>query len=218
MDDAGTGRRTLYDSGDYADVDELMGRYREDFGEDIAEEQAWELLAEQSREDLEWVVGDVDALLSRECPGGALMVRGTQRRWDGPSSGFSDPYGSFASLMGDTGYGGLFKDCGDFEIYVEDGSLFVGGVHHDGRASVEVRALTADQAGTFDGAADAFLRGHPRPMGELWERASRIDVRQGGLALVAPEAAPSAREAFERSLSSAAASAAGSSAARARSL
>ena len=215
MDDAGTGHRTLYDGGDYTDVDEFMDRYREDFGEDITEEQAWELLAEQDREDLEWVVEDVDALLSQENPDGALMVRGVQRRWNGLSSGFSDPYGSFASLMGDTGRDGLFKDCEAFRVYVEGGSLFVDGIHHDGRVSVEARALAADQLDRFDDAADAFLRGHPEPMNELWGQASRIDVQQGGLTVVAPEAAPSAQDAFERSLS--AASAAGPSPARARS-
>lgn len=192
-DERGTASLTLFDRDDYLDVGELMERYREEFGEEISERRAWELLTEQSREDLEWVVEDADALLSRENPGGALAVRGTQQRWDGPSSGFCDPYGSFASLMGDTGRGGVFQDCGGFRVYVDGGSLFVDGFHHDGRVSVEVRAMSEEQLERFDGAADAALRGRPGPMIELWERASRLTVLQGGLALAPPGGRPAAQ-------------------------
>lgn len=195
---------TLYDSGDYADVDEFMERHRDDFGEDLRREQAWRLLSEQRREDLAYVVEDADRLISREAPGGLLMARGTQSRWDGSSSGFSNPYGSFASLVGDTGGCGLFRDCTDFKVYVEGGGLFVDGRHHDGLVSVEVRALPREQAQRFGGVADSFLNGNPAPMRRLWDRASRIDVRQGGLALVVPDAGRAAQGSFERDLAAAA--------------
>lgn len=76
--------------------------------------------------------------------GFSILARGSIERWDGVSRGHNY-YDDFASLVGDTGYHGLFKDC-DIDLIWEDrdGDLHVEGLHHDGRVEVAVKAVRSD--------------------------------------------------------------------------
>lgn len=75
----------------------------------------------------------------------SILVKGGNGRYDGPRGGIT-VYENFEEAV-DTSpswHGGdnIFADCEIDEIWDENGSLFVTGAHHDGRACVEMRQLT----------------------------------------------------------------------------
>ena len=77
--------------------------------------------------------------------GNPILVKGGNGRYDGPRGGIT-VYENFEDAV-DTSpswHGGdnIFADCEIDGIWDENGSLFVTGAHHDGRACVEMRQLT----------------------------------------------------------------------------
>lgn len=75
----------------------------------------------------------------------SILVKGGNGRYDGPRGGIT-VYENFEEAV-DTSpswHGGdnIFADCEIDGIRDENGSLFVTGAHHDGRACVEMRQLT----------------------------------------------------------------------------
>lgn len=77
--------------------------------------------------------------------GNSVLVKGGNGRYDGPRSGIT-VYENFedAADTSPNWYGrdNIFADCEIDGIWDENGSLFVTGAHHDGRALVEMRQLT----------------------------------------------------------------------------
>lgn len=77
--------------------------------------------------------------------GSSILVRGSNGLYNGPRGGIT-VYENFEGAV-DTSpnwHGGdnIFADCEIDGIWDENGSLFVTGAHHDGRALVEMRQLT----------------------------------------------------------------------------
>lgn len=77
--------------------------------------------------------------------GNSILVKGSNGLYNGPRGGIT-VYESFEDAV-DTSpnwHGGdnIFADCEIDGIWDENGSLFVTGAHHDGRALVEMRQLT----------------------------------------------------------------------------
>lgn len=77
--------------------------------------------------------------------GNSILVKGGNGRYDGPRGGIT-VYENFEEAV-DTSpswHGGdnIFADCEINGIWDENGSLFLTGAHHDGRACVEMRQLT----------------------------------------------------------------------------
>lgn len=77
--------------------------------------------------------------------GNSILVRGSNGLYNGPRGGIT-VYENFEDAV-DTSpnwHGGdnIFADCEIDGIWDENGSLFVTGAHHDGRALVEMRQLT----------------------------------------------------------------------------
>lgn len=77
--------------------------------------------------------------------GNPILVKGGNGRYDGPRGGIT-VYENFEEAV-DTSEGwhggdNIFADCEIDGIWDENGSLFVSGAHHDGRACVEMRQLT----------------------------------------------------------------------------
>lgn len=77
--------------------------------------------------------------------GNSILVKGGNGLYDGPRGGIT-VYENFEEAI-DTSpswHGGdnIFADCEIDEIWDENGSLFLTGAHHDGRACVEMRQLT----------------------------------------------------------------------------
>lgn len=77
--------------------------------------------------------------------GNSILVKGGNGRYDGPRGGIT-VYDNFEDAV-DTSpswHGGnnIFADCEIDSIWDENGSLFLTGAHHDGRALVEMRQLT----------------------------------------------------------------------------
>lgn len=77
--------------------------------------------------------------------GNSVLVKGSNGLYDGPRGGIT-VYENFEDAV-DTSpnwHGGdnIFADCEIDGIWDENGSLFVTGAHHDGRALVEMRQLT----------------------------------------------------------------------------
>lgn len=75
----------------------------------------------------------------------SILVKGSNGLYDGPCGGIT-VYENFEDAV-DTSpswHGGdnIFADCEIDGIWDENGSLFVTGAHHDGRACVEMRQLT----------------------------------------------------------------------------
>lgn len=77
--------------------------------------------------------------------GNSILVKGSNGRYDGPRGGIT-VYENFedAADTSPNWYGrdNIFADCEIDGIWDENGSLFVTGAHHDGRALVEMRQLT----------------------------------------------------------------------------
>lgn len=77
--------------------------------------------------------------------GNPILVKGGNGRYDGPRGGIT-VYENFEEAV-DTSEGwhggdNIFADCEIDGIWDENGSLFLTGAHHDGRACVEMRQLT----------------------------------------------------------------------------
>lgn len=77
--------------------------------------------------------------------GNSILVKGNNGLYDGPCSGIT-VYENFEEAI-DTSpswHGGdnIFADCEIDGVWDENGSLFLTGAHHDGRACVEMRQLT----------------------------------------------------------------------------
>ena len=84
--------------------------------------------------------------------GNSILVKGGNGRYDGPRGGIT-VYENFEDAV-DTSpswHGGdnVFADCEIDGIWDENGSLFVTGAHHDGRACVEMRQLTDEGEGLY---------------------------------------------------------------------
>lgn len=84
--------------------------------------------------------------------GNSILVKGGNGRYDGPRGGIT-VYENFEDAV-DTSpswHGGdnIFADCEIDGIWDENGSLFVTGAHHDGRACVEMRQLTDEGEGLY---------------------------------------------------------------------
>ncbi|MEQ2952700.1 hypothetical protein [Collinsella sp. CLA-AA-H302] len=77
--------------------------------------------------------------------GNSILVKGGNGLYDGPRGGIT-VYESFEQAVdtSESWHGGdnIFADCEIDGIWDENGSLFVTGAHHDGRALVEMRQLT----------------------------------------------------------------------------
>lgn len=77
--------------------------------------------------------------------GNSILVKGSNGLYDGPRGGIT-VYENFEEAI-DTSpswHGGdnIFADCEIDGVWDENGSLFLTGAHHDGRAFVEIRQLT----------------------------------------------------------------------------
>lgn len=82
---------------------------------------------------------------NNESWGNSILVKGGNGLYDGPRGGIT-VYENFEEAI-DTSpswHGGdnIFADCEIDGIWDENGSLFLTGAHHDGRACVEMRQLT----------------------------------------------------------------------------
>lgn len=77
--------------------------------------------------------------------GNSILVKGSNGLYNGPRGGIT-VYENFEQAVdtSESWHGGdnIFADCEIDGIWDENGSLFVTGAHHDGRALVEMRQLT----------------------------------------------------------------------------
>ena len=77
--------------------------------------------------------------------GNSILVKGSSGRYDRPRGGIT-VYENFEKAIdtSESWHGGdnIFADCEIDGIWDENGSLFLTGAHHDGRACVEMRQLT----------------------------------------------------------------------------
>lgn len=77
--------------------------------------------------------------------GNSILVKGGNGRYDGPRGGIT-VYENFEEAIDTSpswhGEDNIFADCEIDGIWDENGSLFLTGAHHDGRACVEMRQLT----------------------------------------------------------------------------
>lgn len=77
--------------------------------------------------------------------GNSILVKGGNGLYDGPRSGIT-VYENFEEAIDTSpswhGWDNVFADCEIDGIWDENGSLFLTGAHHDGRACVEMRQLT----------------------------------------------------------------------------
>lgn len=75
----------------------------------------------------------------------SILVKGGNRRYNEPCAGIT-VYENFKEAISTEpswrGRDNIFADCETIGIWDENGSLFVTGAHHDGRACVEMRQLT----------------------------------------------------------------------------
>ena len=151
------GRYPIYDAEAYEDLacDEewladLADRLATPLSE-IGDETIWGVISDESsiafREEVEQIderIRERVADLKPVWGDFQLMATGSVGRWDGTTHGHTY-YPDFASLVGDTGYDGLFKDCEIRDIWEDrEGTLHVTGIHHDGAVQVAVRAVEGD--------------------------------------------------------------------------
>lgn len=77
--------------------------------------------------------------------GNSILVKGSNGLYNGPRGGIT-VYENFEDAVDTSpnwyGRDNIFADCEIDGIWDENGSLFVAGAHHDGRALVEMRQLT----------------------------------------------------------------------------
>lgn len=128
--------------------------------------------------------------------GNSILVRGSNGLYNGPRGGIT-VYENFEGAV-DTSpnwHGGdnIFADCEIDGIWDENGSLFVTGAHHDGRALVEMRQLTDKGEELYsefqmDGRS-IFRRAASRRWGSSTERAMRM--RSSMTCGTTPRCAPS---------------------------
>lgn len=145
----------------------------------LSDEEASEMLGlddvepaedhEDELADLCWSDLDEEAgEISRAFEDRRFVAMATVGRWDGESSGFAGPYGDLGELLGDTGYDGVLKDCDIDSVWDEGGELWVRGVHHDGAATLRVRAVCEEQAEAF---SEAMSWGGLAQAKRVWDEA-----------------------------------------------
>jgi|GEM_PF-4903842 len=108
--------------------------------DDVSDEQVYSHISECRQQDFFSEREGLEETLGKS----KLLVFGSIGRWDGTSIGW-DVKSTFEEIIQET-----MRDCESFEVWDENGHLFVEGIHHDGRNQVEIRMLTDEGYEQYD--------------------------------------------------------------------
>jgi len=126
-------RITYFDNYDTSGYEEEAKEYlSEDGSYEPSDDEIWNAIQDYLQTDYE----TMSAIMDNAFDGDKLIISGGIGRWNGYHTGGAiyDTWGKFISDFG--------KDCEYFEIYAENGHLYVRCSHHDGTNLCEVKTLT----------------------------------------------------------------------------
>lgn len=130
-------KRTIYDNydlyGSYAE--DVIDQLREENPEEVpSDDDIWERLREIDSEDFETAKKQLEKFFDEHSV--TWVAHGVNGRWDGAHSG-----GFLFSTFNEM-WCKLTRDCEYFDIWDENGHLFLKCSHHDGTNQVEIRKVT----------------------------------------------------------------------------
>lgn len=132
---------TIFDSDNYVDSDQARIDYKDVLEynyrvpvTDLPDEEIYNYL--NHVQEIDWDESTSD--LCSYMPNDSLIIsRGSIGRWDGTRYGFELSNG-FDDLL----HSDIWKDCGTYRIWDDDGKLYMTGHHHDGSVDIEIKALS----------------------------------------------------------------------------
>lgn len=133
-------KRMIYESNMFS-IEEAKTEFK-DALEEVYNQQACDLSDEQVLDFLDdfdedcWRI-EVDNLCKHMPDNIKLITYGSATRWNGVSHGFVLADG-FNGLLDNH----IWKDCEYFNIWDEDGRLFMKGYHHDGYVNLEIKCMS----------------------------------------------------------------------------
>lgn len=133
-------KRTLFNNYDIDTYLDMAKESMEDIGIDEAnEEEIWQCAGDLAQEDFTNTMDELKSFFEDK----TVMFTGAVGRWCGTSSGFD--VGDFDDL-----FSRYTKDCDYFEIYDDNGALYISCSHHDGSNFFQVFVLTNKGAHIFE--------------------------------------------------------------------
>lgn len=133
-------KRTLFDN---YDIDTYLDIAKESIEyngiNDASEEEVWQYAGDLEREDFTNTMGELKSFFEDK----TVMFTGAVGRWCGNHTGFD--VGDFDDLFEQ-----YTKDCEYFDIYDDNGALYIRCSHHDGTNLFQVLTLTNKGIRTFE--------------------------------------------------------------------
>ena len=133
-------KRTLFNNYDIDTYLDMAKESMEDSGiDESSEEEIWQCAGDLAQEDFTNTMDELKSFFEDK----TVMFTGAVGRWCGNHTGFD--VGDFDDL-----FSRYTKDCDYFEIYDDNGALYISCSHHDGSNFFQVLVLTNKGARIFE--------------------------------------------------------------------
>lgn len=135
-------KHVIFDNYDIDNYEEMARESMEDVGfgpEEITDSKLYSWAADLEQEDFTDTLNELESFFD----GKTVMFTGAIGRWCGNHTGFD--VGNFTELFQE-----YTVDCEYFEIYDDDGALYIRCSHHDGTNLFQVLTLTNKGVHVFD--------------------------------------------------------------------
>lgn len=135
-------KHVIFDNYDFDNYEKMARESMEDIGfspEGITDSKLYNCAKDLEQEDFTITLNELEEFFD----GKTVMFTGAIGRWNGTHAGFD--IGDFDDLFSE-----YTEDCDYFEIYDDDGALYIRCSHHDGTNLFQVLTLTNKGARAFD--------------------------------------------------------------------
>lgn len=132
-------KHVIFDNYDFDNYEEMARESLIEDGVDFSKNTVYELASEIESDDFMIILNELKSFFD----GKTVMFTGAIGRWDGTHTGFD--IGDFDDL-----FSKYTVDCDYFEIYDDDGALYIRCSHHDGTNLFQIFTLTNKGARAFD--------------------------------------------------------------------
>lgn len=132
-------KNVLFDNYDFDKYEKMARESLIEDGVDFSKNTVYELASEIENDDFMNILNELKSFFDDK----TVMFTGAIGRWNGTHAGFD--IGDFDDLFSE-----YTEDCDYFEIYDDDGALYIRCSHHDGTNLFQVLTLTNKGARAFD--------------------------------------------------------------------
>ena len=132
-------KNVLFDNYDFDKYEEMARESLIEDGVDFSKNTVYELASEIESDDFMIILNELKSFFDDK----TVMLTGTVGRWDGNHAGFD--IGDFDDL-----FSKYTEDCEYFDIYDDNGALYIRCSHHDGANLFQVLTLTHKGSRAFE--------------------------------------------------------------------